>query len=209
MPLFRRHGATHGFGTSSTPLALDCAQNMHAAVDRHMPEERALAGWLDENAAAFGLGEVAFPEEWDGLGRSRRSGPTVAAWGKVKGVLDAAAAVLPSPADAPINCWTATISAALEFDPASSRIVALALHYVLDKRVERLFDAISACRGGAHRLSRDAGLFALLLRAPTAEIATRLAFRQFFGVAAPASLDGPRTLAPADQPRECGWRLHT
>ncbi len=171
---FRRHGPTHGVGTGGTLLALDCAQNVHAAVDRRTPEARALTGWLTENAAAFGLGDAALPEDGDGLRRSRRRGVPVADWRKVKAALDAAAAVLPNPADAPINLWIAAISDALELDPVSLRILALALHYRLDKRVERLFDTISDCRGGVHRLSRDAGLFALLLQASTAEVAAGL-----------------------------------
>jgi len=171
---FRRHCPTHGVGTGGTLLALDCAQNVHAAVDRRMPEARALTGWLTENAAAFGLGDAALPEEGGGLGRSRRRGVPVADWRKIKVALDSAAAVLPSPADAPINRWIAAISEALELDPVSTRILALALHYRLDKRVKRLFDTMSECRGGIHRLSRDPGLFALLLQAPTAEIASGL-----------------------------------
>jgi len=171
---FRRHCPTHGVGTGGTLLALDCAQNVHAAVDRRMPEARALTGWLTENAAAFGLGDAALPEEGGGLGRSRRRGIPVADWRKIKVALDSAAAVLPSPADAPINRWIAAISEALELDPVSTRILALALHYRLDKRIERLFDTMSECRGGIHRLSRDPGLFALLLQAPMAEIASGL-----------------------------------
>ena len=85
---FRRHGPTHGVGTGGTLLALDCAQNVHAAVDRRTPEARALTGWLTENAAAFGLGDAALPEDGDGLGRSRRRGVPVADWRKVKAALD-------------------------------------------------------------------------------------------------------------------------
>jgi len=99
----------------------------------------------------------------------------MADWRKLKAALDTAAAALPSLPDAPINRWTAAIRAALELDPVSTRILALALHYVLDKRVERLFDAMSQCRGGNTRLNRDASLFALLLQVSTAEAATHLA----------------------------------
>ncbi len=171
---FRRHGPTRDVGTGGTLLALDCAQNVHAAVDRRMPEARALTGWLTENAAAFGLSDAALPEEGNGVGRSRRRGITVADWRKVKLALDSATAALPSPADAPINRWIVAISDALELNPVSTRILALALHYKLDRRVERLFDAISECRGGFHRLSRDPGLFAILLQASTAEVAAGL-----------------------------------
>jgi len=172
---FERRCPTHVAGTGGTLLALDCARNVYAAVYRRMPEARALAGWLAEDAAAFGLSDAALPDEWNGLGRSRRGGVAVADWRKVKMALDLAAAALPSLANALIDRWTAAIRAALELDPVSTRILALALHYVLDKRVERLFDAMSQCRGSVTRLNRDASLFALLLQVSTAEAATHLA----------------------------------
>ena len=53
-------------------------------------------------------------------------------------------------------------------------MLALALHYKLDQRVERLFDAASECRGLMTRFHRDSGLIALLLHVPTAEIEIRL-----------------------------------
>ena len=172
---FERRGPAHVAGTGGTLLALDCARNVHAAVDRRMPEARALAGWLAENAAAFGLSDAALPDEWNGFGRSRRGGVAVADWRKVRAALDLAAAALPSLPDAPINHWTAAISNALELDPVAKRVLALALHYGLDKRVERLVDAMSQCRGGMTRLNRDASLFALLLQVSTADAATHLA----------------------------------
>ena len=53
-------------------------------------------------------------------------------------------------------------------------MLALALHYKLDQRVERLFDAASECRGLVTRFRRDSGLIALLLQATPAEIEMRL-----------------------------------
>jgi len=129
---FERRGPTH-IGTGGTLLALHCAQNVYAAVDRRMPEARALAGWLAEDAAAFGLSDAALPDEWNGLGRSRRGGVAMADWRKLKAALDSAATALPSLADAPINRWTAAIRAALELDPVSTRILALAPAWCMDR----------------------------------------------------------------------------
>jgi len=77
-------------------------------------------------------------------------------------------------ADAPADRWIAAIGNALDLDALTTRLLALALHYELDQQVERLFDGISECRGGPTTLHRDAGLIALLLREPIAEIASRL-----------------------------------
>ena len=65
-------------------------------------------------------------------------------------------------------------AAGWSWTPLASRILALALHYALDRRVERLFDVMNECRGGGNRLSRDARLIALLLGAPTADVAMQL-----------------------------------
>jgi hypothetical protein len=53
-------------GSSGMRMALDCARNVYEAVDRRMPEAAALANWLAQNAAAFGL-----PERRSSAGRSR------------------------------------------------------------------------------------------------------------------------------------------
>ncbi len=45
-------------GISDPPLALVYAQNVFAAIDRRMPEARGLAGWLTDNAMAFGLDDA-------------------------------------------------------------------------------------------------------------------------------------------------------
>lgn len=52
---------------------------------------------------------------------------------------------------------------------------ALAMHYRLDQRAEGLCDAISECRGRPTHFVRDAALIALLLAAPPAAVASRLA----------------------------------
>ena len=154
-------------------LAVECARAIYAAVDRRSPEARALTEWLQENAVALGLGHEEMPEDEDCFATSRRSGLSVAQWRMVE-LLLASAALLPAVADTPMQRWIAAIEDRLGLDPVSTRIFALALHYQLDKRVERLVDALSQSRGGGSRLRRDAGLIGLMLQAPTAEVAARL-----------------------------------
>lgn len=157
---------------AGNPLdALVYAQNVYAAVDRRMPEARGLASWLNENAMAFGLSDAAVPDDCDGSRRSRRNAVSVENWIKVERALDAARKIparVPEPVSA---CWIKELSRVLQLDVVSSRILALVIHYKFDKRVEGLFDVMSECRGGNRRLSRDAALIALLLQAPSSEIA--------------------------------------
>ncbi len=159
---------------SGTVLALMCARNIHAAVDRRMPEASALATWLARSATGLGLPGGANGDDEESEG-SRRPGVSAQDWRGIGSVL-AAVAVLPArEVDAPADRWIAAIAGVLGLDDLTSRIFALALHYRLDRRVDRLFDAMSECRGGPTRLHRDADLIALLLGAPTAEVAARLA----------------------------------
>jgi transitional endoplasmic reticulum ATPase len=171
---FRQLRLKHMGGVSDPLLALVYAQNVFAAIDRRMPEARGLAGWLTENATAFGLDDATIPDAWDGPSRSRRGGVTAEDWLNVKAALDAAMTAPSRVAETPIACWTAELSRVLQLDEVSSRILSLALHYKFDKRVEGLLDVMSECRGGCRRLSRDAGLLALLLDVPSADIAKRL-----------------------------------
>lgn len=157
---------------SGTTLALDCARQVYGVIDRRMPEAGALMAWLAQSAAAFGLSETALPDD-DRPSRSRR-GVSLQDWRKVGAALDVAGAV-PRWSSTAAYRWITAISSRLEFDELSARIFALAVHYRLDQRVDRLFDALSECRGGPARLHRDAGLFALLLGAPTPDVAVRLA----------------------------------
>ena len=173
-PFERRPLAACGFGPGGTALALDCACNVHTAVDRRAPEAGALAAWLVQSATAFALPDAALPGEGEFAGRSRRRGVALADWRKIGAALDTAAA-WPGRADAPADCWIAAVGDALELDPLATRLLALAVHYELDQRVERLFDALSECRGGPTIFHRDPSLIALLLGAPVAEVAARLA----------------------------------
>ena len=169
-----RHPVTRGVATSGSLMALQCARNIHATVDRRMPEAGALASWLAQSATAFGLSDADIPDDPDDLSRSRRRGVSAPDWRKIDAALSAAVAGLPNAFDAPTDRWLAAIADTLELDPLAARILALALHYKLDQRVDRLFDAMSQCRGGVTQFSRDASLIAMLLRESTAEVAARL-----------------------------------
>jgi hypothetical protein len=100
--------------------------------------------------------------------------PGVPDWRKIGSALTSAEAALPDNANAPADRWIEAIAGTLALDPLEARILALALHYKLDQRVERLFDATSECRGLITRFHRDSGLIALLLHLPAAEIEIRL-----------------------------------
>ena len=95
-------------------------------------------------------------------------------WRKIGSALTSAEAVLPDNANAPADRWIEAIAGTLALDPLEARMLALALHYKLDQRVQRLFDAASECRGLITRFNRDSGLIALLLHVPAAEIEMRL-----------------------------------
>jgi AAA+ superfamily predicted ATPase len=151
---------------------LACAQNIFDAVDRRSPEAGALASWIGQNAASFGLPDSAVLDDDDR--RSRKRGVNAADWRKVGAALLTAADSVDHGSSVGDE-WIRALSQTLIFDAWTTRILALALGYKLDNRVERLFDAVSECRGNQSVLIRDAGLFGLLLHAPAAEMAKRLA----------------------------------
>jgi transitional endoplasmic reticulum ATPase len=169
----RRRTVARNPCTSGMRMALDCARNVYEAVDRRMPEAAALANWLGQNAAAFGLPDTAIPDD-EAPRRSRRGGVPMPDWRKIGSALTSAEAILPDNAYTPADNWIEAITGTLTLDPLEAKILALALHYKLDQRVERLFDAASECRGLITRFHRDSGLIALFLRVPTAEIEMRL-----------------------------------
>jgi SpoVK/Ycf46/Vps4 family AAA+-type ATPase len=170
----RQRARLRRVAASGTLLALDCARGLYQAVDRRMPEALALAMWLGQHATAFGLRDGAVPDQDDRSVSARRRGVTVQDWRRIGAALADAAAGLPVDADAPADRWIAALTNRLALDPLDARILALALHYRLDQRIERLFDTISECRTGITRFRRDTDLIALLLQAPPAEVAARL-----------------------------------
>lgn len=140
-PIARRHVGTNDF----LGLALRCARNVYGATDRRMPEALALAVWLGEGASSFGLAEAATPED-DELYRGKRRGVAVQAWRKIGAALEEVEKYLPERQDAPIDRWLGAITETLALDPLEAEILSLALHYRLEKRVERLFDCLSESR---------------------------------------------------------------
>ena len=172
-PFEPRSSAVRRAGTNAyLRFALRCARNVHDAVDRRMPEALALAKWLSESAASFGLAETGIPGD-DAFDRAKRIGVGAEEWRKVGLALKQAAFPL-GQSESPIDRWLTAIGDALALDPLEAEILALALHYRLDKRTDRLFDRLSECGGGPERLHRDPALIAMLLNAPIADVASRL-----------------------------------
>jgi transitional endoplasmic reticulum ATPase len=137
-----------------------------------------MSQWLLEYRTSLGLGQEGMTEEacYD----LRCRGVVAGTWRWIGTRLAARAAVpcsadaLPDMAGTPAGRWIAAITARLDLDPLEARLLTLALLYRLDRRIERLFDQLSECRGGPTRFHRDAGLIALLLDATEAEVAARL-----------------------------------
>ena len=148
--------------------------SVYDAVDRRMPEALVLAKWLSESAAGFGLNEAGLPDG-DALDRGKRRGVAIQDWRKIGVALEEAERYLPERRDTPIDRWLGAITETLSLDPLEADILALALHYRLERRIDTLFDCLSECRGGPQRFHRDAALIALLLNASTADVASRLA----------------------------------
>jgi AAA+ superfamily predicted ATPase len=172
-PFERRRAVAWNTNTSGARLALDCARSLYEAVDRRMPEAAALTNWLRQSAAAFGLPDTAVPE-YEPPYRARCRGVPALDWRKIGSALTAAEGALTQGADSPADRWIAAIAETLALDPLEARMLSLGVHYGLDKRVDKLFDATSECRGGGGRFHRDTGLFALLLQATPADIEMRL-----------------------------------
>jgi transitional endoplasmic reticulum ATPase len=150
------------------------ARNVHETVDRRSPEASSLAKWLGESAARLGLPDEVIPGDGDSFGFSRRRGVSEQDWHLIGSALTEAEEGLRDRADAPTGRWVEAIADTLALDPLESRILGLALYCKVDRRIERLFDAINECRGGPSRFQRNAGLIALLLQVPSAEVETRL-----------------------------------
>ena len=173
---FRRRpaaSACHAGASGCPRLALRYARNLHGATERGLPEAAALVRWLSTHAASLGVSEAQVPDE-ESSGRSRGRGVGAEDWRKVGRVLRSAEARAPDHENGVAAGWLRALAGALDLDPVEAAIAELALHYRLDRRVERLFDAVSECRSGAHRFHRDTGLIAALLGAFPAEVETRL-----------------------------------
>ena len=152
--------------------ALRYARNLYGAVERGSPDASALVGWMAENVVSLGLRDAEALDEHS----PRRSRPGVSAetWRKAGRLLATADARAPGDADRIAAGWLRALAVSLDLDPVEAALAELALHYRLDRRVERLFDAVSERHNGQHRFHRDAGLIALFIGAFPAEIDARL-----------------------------------
>ena len=115
-PFKRRRTVARNTCTSGMRMALDCARNVYEAVDRRMLEAAALANWLRQNAATFGLPDTAIPDD-DAPRRSRRRGVPMPDWRKIGSALTSAEAAVPDNANAPADRWIEAITGTLALDP--------------------------------------------------------------------------------------------
>ena len=163
--------------TSAEPLVnvtLRCARNVYAVTDHRMPEALPIANWVCEQASELGIVETEIPAN-DAPWRNGRGGITAKDWRQIGMALDEAVARRCGLIDACVTSWLSSISSSLSLDALESEILGLAIEYQLNHRFVRLFDKVSECRGRPTRLHSNPALFALLLRAPVAAVAARLA----------------------------------
>ena len=172
LEVFEGQGITAGRG--SPRAALRYATHAYAALDRRMDEADALTKWVARSARALGLAEEQAPDD-EQLAKPAPLGVTADAWREVGRSLVAAGRRAADDDITDTERWIAAAARALAFDPLDTDILALAVDYALDRRTERLFDALSTARQGRNCLHVDAHLFALLLAAPVREVQARLA----------------------------------
>ncbi len=158
----------------TAPVALRYASRVHAAIDRRMPEASALADWLQQNAETFGLVDTDLLESFGRRDRRRVAVPAPA-WRAIGAAIASARARLPDARDRVPDRWAEAIATRLGFETAETAILALALYYRIDQRVERLFDKLSDCRDGPTIFHLDADLIGLLLGEPTERVERCLA----------------------------------
>ena len=162
-------------GNGFPRLALRCARNVYDTTDRREPTAHVLANWLCQNASAFGIADGTIPDGYRGRCDTGPGGVAVQDWHKIGVALKEPKTIPPDRHDTPIDRWLRAMAEALALDPLEVEILALALHYSLDKRVMRLFDMMGECCGGLMVFRRDVALIAQLLSAPIADVDARLA----------------------------------
>jgi SpoVK/Ycf46/Vps4 family AAA+-type ATPase len=165
-PKWRRRPA-RGFGCTISTLGY--ARNVYRALDHRSLEAAVLLGWLAEYARHLGLDEEVLPEA-AGQGFGYRRGVSAPDWAKAGAALHGGASGTKR-TSTPLLDWLAALGKRLQLDALERDVLALALHYQLDQRVERLYDGLSECRGKPTSFRRDAGLLALLLGASESMVA--------------------------------------
>ena len=158
----------------SSSMALVCAAHAHLTLNPRMPEGQALAEWFTQSAPNENQEEIVdlFPIAPPGRPQQRLS---AAGWQRLGRTI---AKDLACPASLPelaARRWAAALTSRLAFDPLESAMLALAMNYVADHRLERLFDMLSQSRGGPRRFHRSPWLLGLLLGEAPERIEQRLA----------------------------------
>ena len=141
-----------------THHAFRCAGNVAQAVDRRMPEARALACWMDQDRGRLGL-----PDGEDFADASPRKPVSALSWRRIRATIARGLRAAPGGTGSAGDLWLDALCDRLGLDGLDRSILALTLYYELDERVEHLVDAVSAARGGATRLRCDYVLLALVL----------------------------------------------
>ncbi len=174
VPFKRCRRAVLSASMDGRSFALHCARNVFAGVDRRSPEAGALASWLVQHAAGFGLPDGALPGDGEWAGRVSRGGVSEPDWRVIETALDLASSACPSQISMTAMHWVAAFRKVLDLDSLATQILMLALYYALDRRVERLVDDMCLCRGIQAALRRDTSLVGLLLRKPIPKVAVQL-----------------------------------
>ena len=159
----------HGFVLGGTQQVFRLADNVARAVDRRMPEAAALAACMDQDRGPLGL-----PDGEDFAAPGTRKPLPMANWRRLRTALTRGLRLAPERPGMPGTSWIDVLAARLGFDDLERQILALALFYELDDRVEHLVDAINTARGGPARLQGDATLLALLLASEPCAVEDRL-----------------------------------
>src|SRR3954447_24648721 len=81
--------------------ALRLASNVASAIDRRMPEARALAEWLDRDRGPLGLRDGADFND----GGSRKTALAAASWRRVRATIARELRAAPMVADSPLEQW--------------------------------------------------------------------------------------------------------
>jgi len=159
---------------SAEPLinvTLSCARNVYAATDHKMPEARAVAMWVCEQASRLGVVERLLPDA-DAPWRKDLGAITGKDWRRIGKALDEATA---RDCDSCVHAWIASVARCVMLDALECAILGLAIEYHCDYRFESLFARVSVSRGRDSELHGNPALLGLFLNAPVGAVATRLA----------------------------------
>ena len=156
-------------------VALRYAGLAYAGLDRHMDEADALTRWLAKYARALGLSDTQAPEDERLADAKHGVAVTAEAWREVGRSLEAGRRLAAQDPATDSERWAAAVAEALRLDPLEADILALAMHYALDRSTEKLFDALSSAGQGRCNFYVAPYLIALLLGESPPEVQARLA----------------------------------